>query len=159
MDLKPGSAPEDLMAKFIECLALLPNLKTLEVFSTVRAGVPPGGFGQKSTWSRAIRELTIDGTTMELVGRCPNVESVTVRRMLSSGGATLLGSYGKGLKKLKRIVKVHVSAVKQGKLGDILVEDTRSLIIDDTSRKLRKTFRTSKKFATRVQLGPSLRMM
>ena len=129
VDLYFTRAPEDLMAKFIDCLALLPNLKTLEVFSTTRDGLPPGVFRQKSTWSHAIRELTIDGTTMELVGRCPNVESVTVRGTLFPEGATLLGSYGKGLKKLRRIVEVHESAVKQGKLEDILVRCTRSLMV------------------------------
>ena len=129
MDLNFRSAPEDLMTKFIGCLVLLPNLRTLEAFGPSRDGLPPGGLMLKSTPFPSICELKINKTTMELVGRCPNVEGLTVRGTLSSGGAALLGSCGKELKKLKRIAGVHEGAVKSGKLCDILVRGTRSSAI------------------------------
>ena len=43
VDLDFGSAPEDLMAKSISSLVLLPNLKTLEVFCTDRNELFLGG--------------------------------------------------------------------------------------------------------------------
>ena len=118
------------MTKFIDCLVLLPNLKTLEVFITSRDGLPLEGLRQKSTRFPSIRELGINERTMEFVGRCPNVEGLTIRGRLSSGGIALLGSYRKELKKLKRIAGVRGCAVKPGKLGGgILIRVTRSWAI------------------------------
>ena len=132
VELDIRSAPKDLMTKFFDCLVLLPSLRTLEVFNTSHVGLPLRSLRKRSTRFPGIRELGIDRTTMELVLRCLNVESVTVRGRLTSRGATLLGSYGNGLKELKRIV-VDKTAVTQGKLGDILVKGTRSLMIHHRS--------------------------
>ena len=120
VDSNFASALGDSPTRFFDCLVLLPNLKTLEVFSTARDWVLPGGFGQESTRFHSICELAINETTMELVGRCPNVESVTVSGTLPPESAALLGSHGKELKKLKRIAGVHGGAVRSGKLKDIL---------------------------------------
>ena len=129
MDLNFESPPGDLPKKFVECLVLLPNLNTLEIFSTGHGELYLGGFRWGSIRFPGIRELEIDRMTMELVGRCPNVESVTVRRPFSSRGVAFLGSYGKGLKKLKRVVGVHEGTIKSGKLKDILAGGTCSLAI------------------------------
>ena len=132
VDLDLRSAPKDLTTKFFDCLVLLPGLRTLEVFNTSDFGLPLKRLRRRFTQFPSIRELGIDKTTMELVLRCPNVESVTVRGTFFSTGAPLLGSYGNGLKKLKRIV-VDKTVVKQGKLGDILIEGTRLLMIHHRS--------------------------
>ena len=108
------------MAKFIGSLALLPNLKTLEVFSTDRNELFLGGLKQKSARFPSVRELGVSEATVKLVGNCPNVEGVIVRGVLFSGGAVLLGSHGKELRKLKRIAGVHEGAVGSGMLKDIL---------------------------------------
>lgn len=114
MDLDINGTPKDLITKFFDCLVLLPNLKTLDIFSTNYHGVFLG-LNRKSTKFHSIRELRIDEPTAELVWECPNVESVTIRGTLSSGCAALLEPRGKELKKLKRIVGVHNSEVERGK--------------------------------------------
>lgn len=146
------------MAKFIACLVLMPNLKTLEVFSTNHNELFLGGLKQKSARFPSVRELGISEATVKLVGNCPNVEGVTVRGILFSTGAALLGSHGKELGKLKRVVGVHEAAVKPGRLKGIPFWEL-STFIDDTSRKSCRASRTSKKFASRVQLGSSISPM
>ena len=134
VDLDFGSAQEDLMAKFTGCLVLLPNLKTLEVFSTNRNEPFLGGLRQKSARFPSVRELGISEPTVKLVGNCPNVEGVTIRGILFSAGAALLGSHGKELKKVKRVAGVHEAAVGPGKLKYILASCAHSLTMRHGSR-------------------------
>ena len=119
VDLDFGSAPEDLMAKFIGSLVLLPNLKILEVFSASRNELFLGGLKQRSARFPSVRELGVSEATVKLAGNCPNVEGIIVRGILFSEGAALLGSHGTELRKLKRIAGVHEGAVGPGMLKDI----------------------------------------
>ena len=75
----------DLPTKFFDYLVLLPNLRTLEVFSADDYRPPLGGPGHKSTQFPSIRELKVDKSAHEVIRKCPNVESVVVRRTASTG--------------------------------------------------------------------------
>ena len=113
VDLIVHLPPGDLVTTFFDCLALLPNLKTLDIFTPNRKGVF-SGLNQKSAQFHSIRGLGVTEATAELVWRCPNVESVTIRG--EAGGTALFGSRRKNLKKLKRVVGVHEGAFEPGKL-------------------------------------------
>jgi hypothetical protein len=104
------------MSKFIDCLVRLPNLRTLEVFSTSHLSPITKGLKRKSARFSSVRELAISNRTAKFIGCCPNVETVTAPDQLSLGGATVLSSYGKGLEKLKRVVGVAEDSVRLGKL-------------------------------------------
>ena len=99
------------MAKFVGSLVPLPNLKTLEVFSTDHNELFLGGLKQKSAWCPSVRKLGVNEATVKLAGNRPNVENVIVGGILFSAGAALLGSQWKKLRGLKRIVGVHQGAV------------------------------------------------
>lgn len=118
VDLYFKYAPKDLMSKFIDCLVRLPNLKTLEVFSTSHIGPITRGVRRKSARFPSIRELAISNRTAKLVGCCPNVETVTAPDQLSLDGATILSSHGKELGKLRRVVGVAEESVQQGEPKD-----------------------------------------
>ena len=113
MDLDIYYPPEDLMTKFMDCLVLLPNLKTLEIFST-----SPDEMllevKRRSPRFSGVCELVIGGTTVEFLWRCPNVESLTIRG--TPRYTALRDSRGKKLKKLRR-----VAGVRSGVVGHILV--------------------------------------
>ena len=124
MDLDITDTPEDLlMTKFFDCLVLLPNLRTLEIFSTSHNGVF-SGLKQRSAQFPSVRELGVNGATVELVWRCPNVESVTIRGALRNVAS--LESHGEKLKNLKRIVGVREGVVGPGKLKDAFWSGIRS---------------------------------
>ena len=114
VDLDFRSAPHDLMTKFIDCLALLPNLKALEVF---RAS-PIDPFLRELGWESArfpsVCDLVVEDATATLVGCCPNVESVVVTNGLYSDDPATLNLRGKRLEKLKRFVGVSVPSVELG---------------------------------------------
>ena len=88
------------MTVFVDCLVQLPNLRTLEIFSTSHIGPITRGLKRKCARFPSIRELGISNMSAKFVGSCPNVESVTAAGGLCYDGATLLSSYGKELKKL-----------------------------------------------------------
>lgn len=116
VDLDFRSAPDDLMTKFIDCLVLLPNLKTLEVLRTYFADPFLRKLGQECPRFPSVRELVVVNAASTLVGRCPNVESVVVADGLSLNGAVALNLYGEGLEKLKHFAGVSVSGVELGEL-------------------------------------------
>ena len=115
VDLHFGDAPGGLGAGFINCLAQLPNLRTLGVFCT---GAIPDvrPLGRNLTQFPGVRELVIVNETAKFVGRCPNVETIISPQPLSSIGATILNSVGRKLKKLKRVVGVARDGVQLGEL-------------------------------------------
>jgi len=106
------------MTVFIDCLIRLPNLRTLEIFSTSHIGPITKGLKRKSARFPSIRELEVSNALAKFVGCCPNVESVSYADGLSWDGATLLCSYGKELKKLKRVLGVSEGCTWLGELKD-----------------------------------------
>lgn len=158
VDLRFMNAPKDLMTVFVDCLVRLPNLRTLEIFSTSHLDPITRGLKRKCARFPSIRELGISNATMKFVGSCPNVESVIVTDGLSGDGAPILSSYGKELGKLKRVVGVNECYVREGELKDILVGDTYRFV-DGISRKLYKVARTSRRYASSVQLGCLTRIL
>ena len=114
VDLCFQDAPKDLMTKFVDCLVQLPNLRTLEMFSASHIRPVTRGLKRKCAWFPSVRELTIGNSLVKFIKNCPNVESVTLSGAFDSGGAQILGSYGKELKKLKRVAGVHVDYVSLG---------------------------------------------
>ena len=103
--------PEDLMTKFVDCLVQLPNLRTLDVFSTNNVKCIAKVLKRKSARFPGIRELGISDSTVIFVGNCPNVGTITALRQLSFGGAKNLGSYGG---ELKRVVGIYEDCVQLG---------------------------------------------
>lgn len=124
VDLNFMDSPKDLMTKFIDCLVRLPNLRTLEIFSTTHLGPITRGLKRKCAQFPSIRELGISNSTVKFVGSCPNVESIIVTDGLSWDGAPILSSYGKGLGKLRRVVGINECYVRQGELRDAFLSGT-----------------------------------
>ena len=129
VDLNFRNAPKDLMAKFVDCLVRLPNLRILEVFSATHTGPITKGLKRKCARFPSIRELGISNTTVKFVGSCPNVESIIIKDGLSWNGAPVLSSYGKELGKLRRIIGITDYYVRHGELRDILVGDIHSMTV------------------------------
>ena len=116
MDLDVTNTPEVLlMATFFDCMALLHDLKNLEIFSTSYDKMFLGLKWESSQFP-TIRELGINGAVMELVWKCPNVESATIRGTLRV--AVLLQLHGKRLKRLRRIVGMREYVIESSKLKD-----------------------------------------
>ena len=103
------------MTKFLGCLALLPNLKTLDIFS-VNSNEVLLGLNRKSAKFRNIREFGVNWPAVGLVWRCPNVETITIRGRWKR--PVLPKSCGERLKKLKRVVVVSGDVIESGKLKD-----------------------------------------
>lgn len=118
MDLDFKNGPEDLSMKFFHCLALLPNLETLQIFSANDRGIILTELRRECAQFPSVRELGISEATVYFTGRCPNVESITARERLTLNGGEILGLYGNWnkLEKLKRLVGVQEDAVEWGKL-------------------------------------------
>jgi len=107
VDLCFEHSPEDLMRKFVDCLGQLHNLRTLEVFSTTQVEPITRELERGSSRFPSVRELVVCDSTAGFIRSCPNVETVTAPgRPYLENGATILGSCGKELKKLKRVVGV-----------------------------------------------------
>ena len=120
MDLHFKNAPEDLMTKFIDCLIRLPNLRTLEVFSTTNLYNVKRGLRRKSAKFPSVRELVINERTAGFIRSCPNVEVITAPSGLSDEGAKILNTHGRRLKNLKRVVGVNERCVRLGEFRDML---------------------------------------
>ena len=115
VDLDFTGNPKDLMTKFVDCLARLPNLRTLDIFSASHIGPITRGLRRKCARFPGIRELWIDRTLIKFIGSCPNVESITTTDGLCWKSAEVLGSHGKGLKKLKRVAWIYGENLLRGK--------------------------------------------
>ena len=115
-DLRFKDAPKDLMTKFVDCLAQLPNLTALEVFGADQADPIIRAFNKGCVLFPNIRELWVGGVSAEFLwfSTCPNVESVTVTSGISQI-VEILCLRGKELKRLKRVAGVHTGHVLQGK--------------------------------------------
>ena len=101
--------PEEFVAEFVDCLVQLPNLRTLEIFDVRRAKTIASALEQNHAQFPGIRELWASEMLTEFIGRCPNVESVTV----ANGPFSDLGSHGK---RLKRVEGARTDHVLQGEL-------------------------------------------
>ena len=108
------------MTKMVDCLANLPNLRSLEVFSTTHIGPVTKGLNRRCAQFPTIRELWIGDKLAKFVGSCPNVEIVTATGRLSRD-IDVLGSHGNELKWLKRVAGVHPESIWRGELRRILV--------------------------------------
>ena len=112
--------PKDFMAKFVDCLIQLPNLKTLEVFRTDDVESVTRGLERESARFPNIRELGISDRTAKFLENCPNVENIKALYKLSLESAMILGSHGNKLKKLKRVVGIAGNCVRLGGLKEML---------------------------------------
>jgi hypothetical protein len=97
-------------------LIRLPNLKTLEVFNGRHIGPTAEEPGQKSA-RHSNCDLWIGNMLAKLIQSCPNVESLSTAYGLA-WDFDILGSYGEGLKGLKRVVGVHKDYIERGELRD-----------------------------------------
>jgi len=123
-DLDFTGSPKDLMTKFVDCLARLPNLRTLDIFSASHIDPTTRGLKRKRARFPSVRELWIDRTLIKFLWSCPNVESITTTDGFSWESAEILSSRGKELKKLRRLVGVSTHNLLQGKFRDILWLET-----------------------------------
>jgi len=113
VDLWFTDTTEDLMTIFVDCLVRLPNLRTLDVFSTNRIGLVTKGLQRECAKFPSIRGLWASSVPV-LFKNCPNVESAT-----ASGGlfpdVEVLCVYGK---RVRRFAGVHKHDVWRGELRD-----------------------------------------
>jgi len=110
-------APKDLMTKLVDCLILLPNLRTLEIFNTNEFDhITRGRLERKRARFPSVRELLVDKSLTLFIEKCPNVESITVTRSRLTGVESLI-SYGMGLKRLKRVAGVYKTDIYRGELS------------------------------------------
>jgi len=147
-DLQFKNAPKDLMAKFVDCLVQLPNLRALEVFSTSRIRPITAGLKQKRARLPSVRQLGVSVATAEFVGSCPDVESVVVLDGLSWYNIEILSSFSGELGRLKRFIGVESGIVPQGELRAF----RKHQLIDGASRKLYRAAQTSRRSAFIVKL-------
>jgi len=100
VDLRFKDAPKDLMNRFVETLARLPNLRALELLSVTRRGPVTAGLKRKCANFPSIREMAVDAVYPDFIRSCPNLEDLTFRSILSDNGYNALKSYGAGLKRI-----------------------------------------------------------
>jgi len=96
MELIFEDAPKDLMENFADVLARLPNLKTLELLWVGRSDK----LDRKYAEFPNIREMTTCGAYLDLIEKCPNLESLTFRRDFGRYYSRILRKYGAGLKRI-----------------------------------------------------------
>ena len=142
VDLNFENASKDPMTKLVDCLVLLPNLRTLEVFSAICARTvervpwwqePCSRTIERGLWKEyaqfpSIRELRISDMTVMFIGSCRNVESIIVTDGLTRDSARALCSYRKKLGKLKRVVGIYGCYVHQGELRDTFLLETLLMV-------------------------------
>lgn len=117
VDLRLIHATKDFMTVFIDCLVLLPNLTTLDVFIVDDISHAISGLERKCARFPNIRELWAHGVSVVFVRSCPNVESVTTTGIYPQG-VEVLCTHGKKLKRLKRVAGVPKEYIQQGELSD-----------------------------------------
>lgn len=115
MDLLFTGASKNLMTKFVDCLVRLPNLRTLDIFSTSHIDPMKEGLKLEYAIFPSIRELWIGDMVARFVASCPNVESVTATGGLS-WDIGVLCLQAKELKRLKRVAGVGKEHVCLGEL-------------------------------------------
>lgn len=115
MDLSPTNGTKDSM-DFVGCLILMPNLRSLEVFSAVPTTGSPILDRVKRDRAQfpSIRELWVTGVFAQFIGGCPNVESVGVNPGGFPRDIEDLCILGRGLKRLKRIAGIHKDYIQRG---------------------------------------------
>lgn len=147
-------APKDLTTKFVDCLVRLPNLRVLEIFGASRNNTITNGLRRNNAQFPNIRELEVGELLAVFIGRCPNVESVTVTDGLS---IEVLCSRREGLKKLKRVAGVQKEYVLQREHRHIMVGASCSL-----KALLWKSYgavQTSRRYLLRMILGVSAHLL
>ena len=107
MDLWVTKVTKDLMTKFVDCLVRLPNLRTLDIFTTSNIDPTKQELERECARFPGIRELWVCGSFVEFAGNCPNVESVTVTSALIQH-IEILCLHGRWLKRFAGVYKDHV---------------------------------------------------
>jgi len=110
------------MAKFVDCLVRLPNLKTLEVLKVSSRAPVSKALKRKHAVFPSIRALRITYTCHHFIRNCPNLEDVTFTAPLDSHARATIRSHGKGLKRV-----VGVDSYPSGGLDGELVNNSSSL--------------------------------
>ena len=104
------------MEKFVDCLIRLPNLRVLEIYSATDPVPITRELERRCAQFPSVRELAVGDLSMAFVGSCPNLESIRILTNSTAGIASLV-SYGKGLKRLKRVSGMTSEYIQQGELG------------------------------------------
>lgn len=100
VDLCFKVSPEDLMEKFIDTLARLPNLRTLEILSVSHRSPVTTALKHKCAKFPNIREMVVDATYPDFIRTCPNLESLTFRHDFNHRAYMAVGSYCAGLRRI-----------------------------------------------------------
>ena len=93
-------APKDLMTKFVDCLARLPNLKTLEILSVSSRAPISKALQHKYAVFPSIRELRITPVCHNFIRNCPNLEHLTFTSGVTARVPATIHSHGKRLKRV-----------------------------------------------------------
>ena len=100
VDLRFKDAPKDLMKRFINTLARLPNLRRLELLSVSHRGPVTPALKRKSAKFPNIREILVDSKYPDFVTTCPNLESLTFRYRPTYCFCKTINSCGAGLERV-----------------------------------------------------------
>ena len=96
------------MIEFAECLAQLPNLKTLEILSVDSQTRPISkAFRHKRVTLPSIRELRIVPACHDFIKNCPNLEELIFTRPTDTDALSAILSRGEGLKRLAGMSLYH----------------------------------------------------
>ena len=106
VDLCFKDTPKDLMSKFVNTLARLPNLRILELLSVSHRAPVTAGLKRKCAKFPNIREMIVSPKYPDFIKCCPNLESPTFRYGLSQSSSVAIELCGAGL---KRIVGINFS--------------------------------------------------
>jgi len=117
VDLWFTESTKGFMTNFVDCLVLLPNLRTLEVFNVNRTSLVVRELGLERAQFPSIRELWVNGVSVLFARTCPNMETVTITGSEPQDIGSLC-LYGYGLKRLKRVAGVPKEYVQRGELKD-----------------------------------------
>jgi len=107
------------MTMFVNVLAQLPNLRTLELLHVTHRGPITRALKRKSTKFPSIREISVCKYCTDFVKACPNLESVNYRDGfwdVSPGGS--LDFCGAGLKRIEGVMTYNSLAV-EGELSEV----------------------------------------
>jgi len=98
------------MTKFVDVLARLPNLRTLELLDVSHRSPVTRGLKRKCAKFPNIREIIICSTYPDFIRSCPNLESLAFRHA-TPDDYNALSSYGA---ELKRVGGVDISSLDVG---------------------------------------------
>ena len=112
MDLSFKDPTTGLMTKFLNVLARLPNLRTLELLDVTHRNPITRALKLKYAKFPSIKELTVCDNCNDFVETCPNLESLTFRHGFEYNPEPLV-LRGAGLKRVEGVSTFRSMSVER----------------------------------------------